>query len=185
MSWAQILPKQFLRFTGFVRNKPSSHHPTRSCDNDSIMMGSSPCKKMKEYHPNTKVSLKERSSGCLPRDIDVEIKELRQVIKIMLEKESSYLCQIEKNHNGFGNINKQSLDDEKMLSRSPVTVTTTAFFAHSDLIGDRERYEVRFFVHIDFRTVIFLLFLNLRSAFYRRFLVSCILGCQMDVQGEF
>jgi hypothetical protein len=100
------------------------------------MIGST-CKEMKEQLEGGITTAETTTPSHLRKDIEVETQELQQVIKIMLEKESNYLCQVD----GRGLSNIKLYTDESQLSKSPVTVTMNAF-THTDLIGNQERYEV-------------------------------------------
>lgn len=71
------------------------------------------------------------------KDNSIEVQELQKVLTIMAEKELSYVCRI------ADEFNNTKVENESQLSRSPITVVMSPF-AHSDLIGDKERHEVSY-----------------------------------------
>ena len=152
------------------------------------MMNDSSRMEMKEQEEDDTMippfSLKQRSAIHVSnKDIEVEIEELQEVIKVMLEKERHYVC----DQSGCDQqrlYESRRCHDNKQFSYSPVTVAVKNF-SRKAMISNEERYEVR----IDFVRKLSVphLFLDKRISYLTvqlLFFYSIITGCKMDVQGK-
>jgi hypothetical protein len=113
---------------------------TISIMNDSSRMEM----KEQEEHDTSMIppfSVKQRSAiHVTNKDIEVEIEELQEVIKVMLEKERHYVC--DQSGCDQQRVNESRRCNDKQCSYSPVTVAVKSL-SHNDMISNEERYQVR------------------------------------------